>query len=117
MHAPVGEYVLFAAWIHRLSTESQRKQTQWEGSGTCSRGDWPLDLRDPFQPRTKEMESRLLYSNVSVQDKMSLGGLALMQGPCCSLKSSGSLLPVSDRQILEGGKAREEKKKICNFDA
>lgn len=27
----------------------------------------------------------------------------------------GSLLPVSDRQILEGGKAREEKKENLQF--
>lgn len=55
---------------------------------------------------------------MSVQDKMSLG--ILSDAGTLLLPEElplGSLLPVSDRQILEGGKAREEKKKICNFDA
>lgn len=55
---------------------------------------------------------------MSVQDKTSLGVLSdagtLLLPQELPLVS---LLSVSDRQILEGEAAREENKKICNFDA
>ena len=113
--APVGEYVhLFAAWIHRLSTESQRKQWPSKAQYICSRGDWPLDLRDPFQPRTKWNGVKATAFKWVSRTKWAWA-FCLMQGPCCSLKSFRlahcCLLAIG--KFWRGGKQEKKKRKFA----
>ena len=97
MHAPVGVYVhLFAAWIHRLSTESQRKQWPSKAQYICSRGDWPLDLRDPFQPRTEWNGIKATAFKWVSRTKWAWV-FYLMQGPCCSRRASSWLTAACER--------------------